>query len=174
MRVKIELLMAGIMRILVFWLVTPCRSQRAKLDAYFCWFPGLFTHRPWRWRRYVPPKCRTPSKLHRVTTQETTLFIFIFWDVTPYSLTDNLLTYWISVEVCGGVVEWDTVRQAGRSRVRFPMTSLDFYSDPILPGAMALGSTQPLTEMSSRNLPGGKGRPGRKADNLTAICELTV
>jgi hypothetical protein len=34
------------------------------------------------------------------------------------------------------------------------------------------GSTQPLTEMSTRNLPGGKGRPMRKADKLTAICEL--
>jgi hypothetical protein len=32
---------------------------------------------------------------------------------------------------------------------------------------MALGSTQPLTEMSTRNLPGGKGRPARKADNLS-------
>jgi hypothetical protein len=32
---------------------------------------------------------------------------------------------------------------------------------------MALGFTQPLTEMSTRNLPGGKGRPARKADNLT-------
>jgi hypothetical protein len=36
---------------------------------------------------------------------------------------------------------------------------------------MALVSTQPLTEMSARNLPGGKGRPARKADNVTAICE---
>jgi hypothetical protein len=36
---------------------------------------------------------------------------------------------------------------------------------------MALGSTQPLTEMSTRDLPGGKGRLVRKADNLTAICE---
>jgi hypothetical protein len=35
---------------------------------------------------------------------------------------------------------------------------------------MALGSTQPLTEMSTRNLPGGKGRPARKADNLTDSC----
>jgi hypothetical protein len=34
-------------------------------------------------------------------------------------------------------------------------------------------STQPLTEMSTRNLPGGKGRPARK-DNLTTICEPTV
>jgi hypothetical protein len=39
---------------------------------------------------------------------------------------------------------------------------------------MALGSTQPLTEMSTRNIPGGEGRPGRKADNLTAICEPIV
>jgi hypothetical protein len=38
----------------------------------------------------------------------------------------------------------------------------------------ALGWTQPLTEMSSRNLPGGKGRSARKADNLTAICEPIV
>jgi hypothetical protein len=39
---------------------------------------------------------------------------------------------------------------------------------------MALGSTRPLTEMSTRNLPGGKGRPAHKADNLTAICEPIV
>jgi hypothetical protein len=36
---------------------------------------------------------------------------------------------------------------------------------------MALGSTQPLTDMSTRNLPAGKGQPVRKADNLTGICE---
>jgi hypothetical protein len=35
---------------------------------------------------------------------------------------------------------------------------------------MALGSTQTLTEMSTRNLHGGKRRPARKADKLTAIC----
>jgi hypothetical protein len=29
---------------------------------------------------------------------------------------------------------------------------------------MALGSAQPLTEMSTRNLPAGKERPARKAD----------
>jgi hypothetical protein len=38
---------------------------------------------------------------------------------------------------------------------------------------MALGSTQALTERSTRNLPGGKERPARKAD-LTAICEPIV
>jgi hypothetical protein len=39
---------------------------------------------------------------------------------------------------------------------------------------MALGSTQPLTEMSTRNLPGNKERPARKFDNLTVICEQIV
>jgi hypothetical protein len=39
---------------------------------------------------------------------------------------------------------------------------------------MALGLTQPLTEMSTRNFPGGNGQPARKADNLTTICEPTV
>jgi hypothetical protein len=39
---------------------------------------------------------------------------------------------------------------------------------------MDLGSTQPLTEMGTKNLPGGKARPERKGDNLTAICEPIV
>jgi len=55
------------------------------------------------------------------------------------------------------------VLQIGRSLVRFQMVSVDFsltenYSDR----TTALGSNQPLTEMS-------KKRPGRKADNLTTI-----
>jgi hypothetical protein len=39
---------------------------------------------------------------------------------------------------------------------------------------MDLGSTQPLAEMSTKNLPGGKGRPARKADNLADICEPII
>jgi hypothetical protein len=37
---------------------------------------------------------------------------------------------------------------------------------------MVLGSTEPLTEMSTSNFPEGKGRPAPKAVDLTAICEL--
>jgi hypothetical protein len=39
---------------------------------------------------------------------------------------------------------------------------------------MALGSTLPLTEMNTMNVPGSEGRPALRADNLTAICEPTV
>jgi hypothetical protein len=61
------------------------------------------------------------------------------------------------------------VLQAGRSRVPFPMKSLDFLIDLILPAAL-----WPLREVSTRNIPGDKGWPARKAENLTAICESAV
>jgi hypothetical protein len=59
----------------------------------------------------------------------------------------------------GRVIGRGTVLLAGRPLVRFPMRSLDILIDVILPAALwPLGSTQPLTEMSTRNLPGSKGR----------------
>jgi hypothetical protein len=65
--------------------------------------------------------------------------------------------------------------QTGRSWVRFPMRSFGIFNSPDPSSrTMALGSTQPLTEMSIRNLPTRKGRPARKADNLTANCESIV
>jgi hypothetical protein len=39
---------------------------------------------------------------------------------------------------------------------------------------MALGLTQPVTEMSTKSLSWGKGQAVHKANNLTAICGLTV
>jgi hypothetical protein len=64
--------------------------------------------------------------------------------------------------------------QAGRLPVRVP-DEVDFFNlrNPSS-RSMALGSTQPLTEMSTRNLAGGKWRPARKADNLIAVCEPIV
>jgi hypothetical protein len=39
---------------------------------------------------------------------------------------------------------------------------------------MVLGSTQPLTKISTRNPPGGKGQPVHKVDNLTTNGEPTA
>jgi hypothetical protein len=52
---------------------------------------------------------------------------------------------------------------------------VDFFNLPNPSSrTMPLGSSQPQTEMSTRNLPGGKGgRPACRAD-LTTICEPTV
>jgi hypothetical protein len=44
-----------------------------------------------------------------------------------------------------------------------------YYSRP-----MALGLTQPLTEMSTWNFHGREARQARKADNLTSICDPIV
>jgi hypothetical protein len=54
---------------------------------------------------------------------------------------------------------------------------VDFFNLPNpFSRAMALGSIQALTEMSTRNtcILGGKGPPARRADNLAAIYEPIV
>jgi hypothetical protein len=60
----------------------------------------------------------------------------------------------------------------GRKVAGLSPDEMDFFSLPNPSSCtMALEFTQPLIEMSTRNLPGG---PVHKADNLTAICEPIV
>jgi hypothetical protein len=75
-------------------------------------------------------------------------------DITDL-FTFKMYSLWYGAR--GSVVGWGTVLQAGRSRVRFPITSLDFFLNlrNISSRTMALGSTQPLTEMTIRNLTWG-------------------
>jgi hypothetical protein len=91
--------------------------------------------------------------------------------IGPYSSTSTkLLQYCHSLRARGRLK-----RYAGRSWVRFPTSSLDFFSltNPSS-HTVALRFTQPQTEMITRNLPGSKALPVCRADNLTAIYELTV
>jgi hypothetical protein len=53
----------------------------------------------------------------------------------------------------GGTVGWGTALQAGRSRVRFQMVSVEFFFDNNPSGrATVMGSTQPLIEMNASNI----------------------
>jgi hypothetical protein len=56
----------------------------------------------------------------------------------------------------GSIVDWGSILHAGRSRFRFSMRWLNFFFNVSNPSSRttALRSTQPLTEMSTRNLPG--------------------
>jgi hypothetical protein len=51
---------------------------------------------------------------------------------------------------------WKDIIFSTETLLRFPMTSLDFNPSSC---TIALGLTQPLTEMSTRNLPGERGEP---------------
>jgi hypothetical protein len=64
--------------------------------------------------------------------------------------------------------------QAEKSQVLFPMRSLDFFNRPNpFSRTMALGSTKPLTEVNTGNLPGSKGLQARKADLTSSVsCGL--
>jgi hypothetical protein len=74
----------------------------------------------------------------------------------------------------GSVVGWGTMLQAGRSPVRVPDKVDSFNLPNPSSRTMALGSTKPLTEMSTSNFPGGKKRPARRADNLAAIYDPNI
>jgi hypothetical protein len=59
--------------------------------------------------------------------------------------------------------------QARSSPVRVP-DEVDFCNLPNpSTHTMAVGSIQPLTKMSTRNLPGGRKRPACRADNFATI-----
>jgi hypothetical protein len=74
----------------------------------------------------------------------------------------------------GSVVGWGTTLQARRSPV-WVTDDVDFFNLPNPSSrTMALGLTQPLTEMSTRNLPGSKEQLVHRADNLATICEPNV
>jgi hypothetical protein len=65
--------------------------------------------------------------------------------------------------------------QAERSLNQIAMRLLKFFNLPNPSSStMALGLTQPLTEMGTRNILGGIGWPARRADTLTAIYEPIV
>jgi hypothetical protein len=80
----------------------------------------------------------------------------------------NSPTYPLEIAARGSVVGWGTMLQARRSPVRVS-DEVDFFNLPSFSSrTMVLGSTQPLTEMSTSKLPGGKKRPARRAENVGA------
>jgi hypothetical protein len=64
--------------------------------------------------------------------------------------------------------------QAGRSPVEV-LDEVDCFNVPNPSSrTMVLGSTQPLTKISTRNFPRGKERAAPRADKLAAIYEPNI
>jgi hypothetical protein len=81
----------------------------------------------------------------------------------------------ILIVYSGHAVAWLSHYATSRKVAGSRPDEVDFFSLPNPSSyTVALGSTQPLTEMRISNLTGSKGRSVRKADSLTAICEPTV
>jgi hypothetical protein len=69
----------------------------------------------------------------------------------------------------------EALRSCRKAASSIPDEVIGFFSELPSSNIMALWLPQPVTEMSTRNLPGGgKARPARKADHLTAIHEKII
>jgi hypothetical protein len=115
----------------------------------------------------------TPSFTQGTAISLLCLFLFILF-------VDHLVTPSVNLDILrpiGGTRKRSWLRHYATSRkvAGSSPDEVDFFNLPNPSRrTIALGSTQPLTKMSTRNLSGSKGRPARKANKLTAICEPTV
>jgi hypothetical protein len=104
------------------------------------------------------------------------------WIKNQLVTDDERLQFYINLifqycQHCGhAVASWLRHYAANRKVAgSIPDDVIRFFNWPIPSNrTMVLLSTQPLTKMITRNLPGDKKRPARKTNNLTAICELNV
>ena len=101
------------------------------------------------------PLCATNSTGNQTQNLSNTAYIYFFACLTDYFFLSFILfllrkTYFFFIIcIC-------TPTFAGRSRVRFPKVSFGIFHWHNPSGrTMALGSTQPLTEMSTRNISWG-------------------
>jgi hypothetical protein len=133
---------------------------------------------PWSW--VIPEKLPVAQLIKNFTFSGTRSFITVFRRAHHWSLSSSnwiqsikpepislypfqyYVKYYIPTLIRGArdsVVGWSTMLEAGRSRVRLPMMSLDFSIDLLLPAALwPFYRLKLLTEMCTRNLPGGKRR----------------
>jgi hypothetical protein len=80
----------------IFWDIMPRNPLRVnrRFGRIYClhlqgYFPAWLILRPWRWRRYVPPKCRlTLNGLHGVIFQK--MVLLIYQPVRFFDDQDNL------------------------------------------------------------------------------------
>jgi hypothetical protein len=82
----------------------------------------------------------------------------VHWLGLPHPQSFDVSEIEVLLILCKGHTGGGTILQAGSSRVRFVMRSLGCFNLPNPSNrTLTMGSTQFLTEMSIKNLPGGWG-----------------
>jgi hypothetical protein len=125
---------------------------------FFLWVSCLV---PWRRRQKVTSKqfCQS-NKLHGITSQNTVtlpfflLFYSILWTERGHAVAQLVEALCYMPEGRGFESRWGELFNLPNPSSR----------------TMALGWTRPPTEMSTRNLPGGKGRPAPSVSRLSRKC----
>jgi hypothetical protein len=134
------------------------------------WPPRADRIRGASWKR-VRVLFQTVSKLQPLSREKRCQLwaLLCSWSLDPSPC-------WPEEGARGTVIGWHYVRsRKAAGSITDEVIGLFFFNWPNPSSrTMALESTQPVTEIGARNLPRGKGRPARKADSLTAVCERIV
>jgi hypothetical protein len=125
------------------------RDMSWKIDRYSCWddqeIPGVLAYLFIIYLTMLPVTLTTQSNntVQYSTRQSVTMFTkTCHWKAVRINFNSQLhnlsLLFLIRIYsgTRGSVVGWGTMLQAGRSRVRFQVRSLDFLIDLILPAAL--------------------------------------
>jgi hypothetical protein len=107
----------------------------------------LPTHPP----TYLPIRPSVPPSIH--PSVRPSVRPSIYPPTCLFTYAQIVLFYTSTITARGSGVGWGTMLQAGRSRVRVPMRWIFFNWPNPSSRTMALGSTQPLTEMSTKKSP---------------------
>ena len=91
----------------------------------------------WWWAKTSPETCRA-TRSNKLTwwVASCLLYSYLNHDARIRECQVSLFNYRHYKGARSGAVGWGTALQAGRSRVRFPMVSLDSFIDIILPAAL--------------------------------------
>ena len=112
--------------------ITNADANTAAASSRLNWRPRRF-----KWTRPFRRKTKCDFCACAITFQtQSTSAIPIVYRSLSHTWQVNFVNVRLLWGVCVSTVGWATALQAGRSRVRFPIVSMEFFIDIILPAAL--------------------------------------
>ena len=96
--------------------------------------------------------------------------MLLWFQQSSWTCKEDVHNYWNKLVFVKNAVGWRSALQSGMPRVRFPIVSLGFFIDLILPDAIRPWSTFSHWQIWELGVsPGGLRRPVHKADDLNTF-----